>query len=119
MLDFKSEYRRWLHERDKDHDDYDGHPDRTPDEIREWADEHDLPYFDDEMHFPDVRIEYRNGMAAGSAKTSRSLRRTIAVRTEPAWHGRASPAIGESAYESAGAAVGAKVAARMRDREPS
>jgi hypothetical protein len=43
----------------KDRDDYDGHPDRGPDEIREWAYEHDLPYFDDEVHFPDVRIEYQ------------------------------------------------------------
>jgi hypothetical protein len=57
--ELKSEYQRWLHERDKDHDDYDGHPDRTPDEIREWAHEHDLPYFDDEVHLPDVRIEYQ------------------------------------------------------------
>ena len=57
--ELKSEYQRWLHERDKDHDDYDGHPDRTADEIREWAAEHDLPYFDDEVHFPDVRIEYQ------------------------------------------------------------
>jgi hypothetical protein len=57
--ELKSEYQRWLHERDKDHDDYDGHPDRTPDEIREWAHEHDLPYFDNEVHFPDVRIEYQ------------------------------------------------------------
>lgn len=55
----KSEYQRWLHERDKDHHDYDGHPDRTPDAIREWAYEHDLPYFDDEVHFPDVRVEYQ------------------------------------------------------------
>lgn len=57
--ELKSEYQRWLHERDKDRDDYDGHPDRTPDEIREWAYEHDLPYFDDEVHFPDVRVEYQ------------------------------------------------------------
>jgi DNA-binding MarR family transcriptional regulator len=57
--ELKSEYQRWLHERDKEHDDYDGHPDRTADEIREWALEHDLPYFDEEVHFPDVRIEYQ------------------------------------------------------------
>ena len=61
VLDYelKSEYQRWLHARDRDRDDYDGHPDRTADEIREWAHEHDLPYFDDEVHFPDLRIEYR------------------------------------------------------------
>ena len=57
--ELKSEYQRWLHERDKEHVDYDGHPDRTPDEVRDWAHEHDLPYFDDEVHFPDVRIEYQ------------------------------------------------------------
>lgn len=58
--ELKREYQRWLHERDKDHDDYDGHPDRTPDEIRDGAHEHDLPYFDEEVHFPDVRIEYED-----------------------------------------------------------
>ena len=57
--ELKSEYQRWLHEHDKDHDDYDGHPDRTPDEIRDWAYQHDLPDFHDEVHFPDVRVEYQ------------------------------------------------------------
>ena len=52
-------YQKWLHERDRDRDDYDGHPDRTAEEIRDWAREHDLPYFDDEVHFPDLRIEYQ------------------------------------------------------------
>jgi len=56
--ELKSEYQRWLHERDRDRDHYDGHPERTADEIQEWAAEHDLPYFDDEVHFPDLRVEY-------------------------------------------------------------
>lgn len=62
MLDheLKREYQTWLHERDHDRPDYDGHPDRTDEEVREWANEHDLPYFDDEVHFPDLRIEYRD-----------------------------------------------------------
>jgi len=62
MLDheLKREYQRWLHERDRDRADYDGHPDRTDEELREWAREHDLPYFDEEVHFPDLRIEYRD-----------------------------------------------------------
>ena len=30
----------------------------TPREIEAWAREHDLPYFDDAVHFPDFRIEY-------------------------------------------------------------
>ena len=58
--ELKREYQTWLHERDGDRADYDGHPDRTEDEIREWALEHELPYFDDEVHFPDLRIEYRD-----------------------------------------------------------
>jgi hypothetical protein len=56
--ELKSDYQHWLHEHDKDHDDYDGHPKRTPEEVEAWAAEHDLPYFDDEVHFPDLRIEY-------------------------------------------------------------
>jgi hypothetical protein len=57
--ELKREYQRWLHERDREREEYDGHPDRTEEEIREWAREHDLPYFDDELHVPDVRIEYQ------------------------------------------------------------
>ncbi len=57
--ELKREYQTWLHERDRDRSDYDGHPDRTDEEIRGWAIEHDLPYFDDEVHFPDLRIEYQ------------------------------------------------------------
>jgi hypothetical protein len=61
VLDYelKRDYQKRLHERDRDRDDYDGHPDRTAEEIRDWALEHDLPYFDDEVHFPDLRIEYQ------------------------------------------------------------
>lgn len=58
--ELKREYQQWLHARDRDRDDYDGHPDRSPAEIEDWAREHDLPYFDDEVHFPDVRIEYQD-----------------------------------------------------------
>jgi len=58
--ELKREYQTWLHERDRDRADYNGHPDRTDEEIREWAREHDLPYFDEEVHFPDLRIEYRD-----------------------------------------------------------
>jgi hypothetical protein len=42
--ELKREYQTWLHERDRDRPDYDGHPDRTDEEIRAWAVEHDLPY---------------------------------------------------------------------------
>jgi len=57
VLDYelKREYQQWLHERDRDGD---GRPDRDPREIEDWAFEHDLPYFDGHVHFPDVRLEY-------------------------------------------------------------
>lgn len=60
VLDYelKRDYQKWLHERDGERDDYVGHHDRTDEEIRAWAVEHDLPYFDDQVHFPDLRIEY-------------------------------------------------------------
>ena len=58
ILDYelKRDYQKWLHEHDRDRDNYDGHPDRDPHEIEEWAREHDLPYFDERVHFPDARI---------------------------------------------------------------
>ena len=61
VLDYelKRDYQRWLHERDRDREDYHGRPDREEWEIEAWAREHDLPYFDDQVHFPDLRIEYR------------------------------------------------------------
>jgi hypothetical protein len=60
VLDYelKREYQQWLHERDKEREDADGRPDREPAEIADWASDHDLPYFDDQVHFPDLRIEY-------------------------------------------------------------
>lgn len=60
VLDYelKRDYQKWLHEHDGDRDDYDGHHDRTDEEIRAWATQHELPYFDDQAHFPDLRIEY-------------------------------------------------------------
>jgi DNA-binding MarR family transcriptional regulator len=35
--ELKREYQSWLHERDRDRPDYDGHPDRSDEEIRDWA----------------------------------------------------------------------------------
>ena len=62
VLDYelKRDYQKWLHEHDGDRADYDGYHHRDEEEIRAWALEHDLPYFDDQVHFPDVRIEYED-----------------------------------------------------------
>ena len=58
--ELKRDYQRFLQERNRDDRDSDGRPDRSREEIEEWAREHDLPYYDDQVHFPDVRIEYED-----------------------------------------------------------
>jgi hypothetical protein len=77
VLDYelKREYQQWLHERDAGRDDADGRPDREPHEIEEWARQHDLPYFADQVHFPDVRIEYEE--IAYGQKVSRFFDRLV------------------------------------------
>ncbi|HEY2850569.1 MAG TPA: hypothetical protein VGI97_11870, partial [Gemmatimonadaceae bacterium] len=56
--DLKREYQEWLQASNRGRADSDGRPDRDPREIEQWAREHDLPYFDGQVHFPDFRIEY-------------------------------------------------------------
>ena len=53
--ELKRDYQEWLHERDRDGS---GQPNRDAREIERWALEHDLPYFDGHVHFPDLRIDY-------------------------------------------------------------
>lgn len=57
--ELKSEYQRFLQDRNRDKSDSDGRPTRTRDEINEWAKEHELPVVNDRVQFPDVRIEYQ------------------------------------------------------------
>jgi len=56
--ELKREYQEFLQARNRERADSDGRPDRDAREIEQWAREHDLPYFDERVHFPDVRIEY-------------------------------------------------------------
>jgi hypothetical protein len=56
--ELKREYQEWLQERNRGRPDSDGRHDRDRHEIERWAREHDLPYFDDRVRFPDFRIEY-------------------------------------------------------------
>ena len=56
--DLKREYQEFLQDHNRNRSDSDGRPGRDENEIRDWAREHDLPYFDDRVHFPDYRIEY-------------------------------------------------------------
>jgi hypothetical protein len=56
--DLKRDYQKWLQEHNRGRSDSDGRPDRDAREIEDWAREHDLPYFDESVHFPDFRLEY-------------------------------------------------------------
>ncbi len=62
VLDYelKRDYQRFLQARNQGRADSDGRPDRTAEEVAAWARQHDLPYFDDSVHFPDARIEYED-----------------------------------------------------------
>jgi hypothetical protein len=57
-VDLRREYQEWLQEHNKGNPASDGRPDRDPREIEAWAQDHDLPYIDDHVRFPDFRIEY-------------------------------------------------------------
>lgn len=62
VLDYelKRDYQRFLHERNRGKKDCDGRPDREPEEVARWAREHELPYDDGHVRFPDARIEYED-----------------------------------------------------------
>lgn len=62
--ELKRDYQRFLQERNRDDPNSDGGPDRSREEIEDWARENDLPYFDEQVHFPDARIEYRDADGA-------------------------------------------------------
>jgi len=60
VLDYEltRDYQRFPQERNRGRADSDGRPDRSPEEIAEWAREHGLPCKDGHVQFPDFRIEY-------------------------------------------------------------
>ena len=62
VLDYelKRDYQRFLQERNRGKKDCDGRPDREPGEIARWAREHELPYDDGHVRFPDARVEYED-----------------------------------------------------------
>lgn len=58
--ELKRDYQRFLQARNKGRSDSDGRPDRTREEIQDWAQEHALAIVNDRVQFPDVRIEYEH-----------------------------------------------------------
>ena len=91
-------------------DDSDGRPDRTLEEIQEWAREHELPYFDDQVHFPDVRIEYED--ANGDVRWE-----DIEVTTEHyrGAHGAAASRSGFSIHDGGGSDGGTPLDPRVAE----
>jgi hypothetical protein len=59
--DLKREYQSFLQEHNRGRPDSDGRPDRDAREIEAWAREHDLPFFDDSVRFPDFPHRVRHG----------------------------------------------------------
>lgn len=55
--ELKREYQRFLQEPNRGRSDSDGRVKRTPDEVRAWAEEHQLSMREGHVQFPDVRLE--------------------------------------------------------------
>jgi DNA-binding MarR family transcriptional regulator len=105
--ELKREYQQFLHERDRDHSDADGRPDRDPREIEEWAHDHDLPFFDGHVHFPDLRLEYE--LPDGRREVENVEVTTLHYRGA---HAAAKARAGFTRYRAAGGRVGGRTGRR-------
>jgi hypothetical protein len=56
--ELKRDYQRFLQASNRGRRNATGRPDRDAQEVEHWAREHQLPYVDAHVEFPDVRIEY-------------------------------------------------------------
>ena len=92
--ELKREYQKFLQERNRDRSDSDGRPNRSRDEIKQWAVEHDLPVVNERVRFPTSgsNTSARTGDARWT--TSRSRPSTTAERTR---QGKSPPASPDSA----------------------
>lgn len=112
VLDYelKRDYQRFLQERNRGRKDSDGRPDREPDEIARWAREHQLPYYDEQVHFPDARIEYED-------RDGRSRDEDLEVVTGHyrGAHASAAERSGFTRYRSLGCTVGGRSGRRTLD----
>ena len=112
VLDYelKRDYQRFLQEHNRGRKESDGRPDREPKEIALWARQHDLPYYDEQAHFPDARIEYQD-------RDGRSRHEDIEVTTGHyrGAHAAASARSGFTRYRSLGCTVGGRSGRRTPD----
>jgi hypothetical protein len=112
VLDYelKRDYQQFLQERNCGLRHSDGRPDREPEEIARWAREHQLPYYDDHVHFPDARIEYED-------RDGRSRHEDLEVVTGHyrGAHAGAAARSGFTRYRSLGCTVGGRSGRRTPD----
>ena len=105
VLDYelKRDYQRFLHERNRGRGDCDGRPDREPEEIERWARQHDLPYDDGHVRFPDARLEYEDAHG-------RWLHEDIEVVTEHyrGLHASSTAGSGFTCYRAGSGSVGGR-----------
>jgi DNA-binding MarR family transcriptional regulator len=109
VLDYelKRDYQRFLQEHNRGRKDNDGRPIREPEEIALWARQHDLPYDDEQVHFPDLRIEYDD-------RDGRSRHEDIEVMTGHyrGAHAGAAARSGFTRYRAIGVVVGGRSGGR-------
>jgi len=60
---------------------YDGHPDRDGREVEAWVTSTTCPYFDDQVHFPDLAIEYEDSDGRRDHRDVEVLTITTVART--------------------------------------
>ena len=112
VLDYelKRDYQRFLQERNRGRNDSDGRPDRKPEEIARWAREHQLPHYDEQVHFPDARIEFED-------RDRRSRHEDLEVVTGHyrGAHASAAARSGFTRYRSLGCTVGGRSGRRTPD----
>lgn len=101
--ELKRDYQRFLHERNRGKKDCNGRPDREPEEIAQWAREHDLPYDDGHVRFPDARVEYED-------RDGRSRHEDLEVVTSHyrGAHAHSTARSGFTCYPSIGGSVGGR-----------
>ena len=93
--------------------DCDGRPDREPEEVARWAREHELPYDDGHVRFPDARIEYED-------QDGRSRHEDLEVVTAHyrGAHAGSAAKSGFTCYLSIGCSVGGRGGGGRRTAHP-
>ena len=112
--ELKRDYQRFLQEPNRDRSDADGRPKRTREEVRAWADAHDLSMLDGRVQFPVLRIEFE--LLDGRREIENDEVTTLHYR---GMHASGKASAGFTRYRAVGGRVGGgggrRGGGRMRD----